>query len=169
MGCICIICIARKHLLRKLHRVIGTRRARNQSDCQASSEYQSTSQRDILRSYNKSQLQLVKVFGAIFTASLITVLPLVVLSITEPILGDNSIFPLQYLYPVAYISLMSKSVLHPMLEAYMTQETRAVVSRICLVFARGCTVCHSRRENRATSNAGAGTNNQMESLEVKVQ
>lgn len=111
-------------MLKKLRRALDSVRGHGQGP--------SSQPSDLLKNYNKSQLQLVKVFGAIFAASLLTVFPLVVLTFTEPILGDNSIFPLQYLYPVAYISLLSKSVLHPILESYMNHETREVISKFCL-------------------------------------
>ena len=57
-GCGCIIYVTRKHLLRNLRRAVSNNTPRTPND------------RESLRSYNKSQLQLVKVFGAIVTVSL---------------------------------------------------------------------------------------------------
>ena len=140
----CIIYITRKFLLIKLHRALDLMRGHGRRSNKQSSS--------LMKDYNNSQLQLVKVFGAIFTASLLTVFPLVVLTFTEPFLGDNKLFPLQYLYPVAYISLLSKSVIHPILESYLTPETRDIISKVLS--------CKRARKNLAHSGSScteAGT------------
>lgn len=156
LGCGCIIYITRKFLLMQLHRALDlvrghSRRSKNQSS-------------SLMRNYNKSQLQLVKVFGAIFAASLLTVFPLVVLTFTEPFLGDNKIFPLQYLYPVAYISLLSKSVVHPILESYLTPETRNIISKSCRLHC-----CKKAPKDQAPSSAEAGTDIISAGMELKAK
>jgi hypothetical protein len=136
----CIIYITRKFLMMKLRRTLHLVRSQR-SGSQSSS---------LMKDYNKSQLQLVKVFGAIFAASLLTVFPLVVLTFTEPFLGDNKIFTLQYLYPVAYISLLSKSVVHPILESYLTPETRHIISKSC----RLCSCKKAQKDCAHSTEAG---------------
>jgi hypothetical protein len=77
---------------------------------------------EITKEYKRTQLQLVKVFGAILTASLLTSLPSfihVVASIVNP-----------YSAAIAIISLLAKSILHPILELYMIHEIREVFTRL---------------------------------------
>ena len=119
-GCGCIIYITRKHLLRNLRRALGN-------------NIQTPNTRsDILRSYNKSQLQLVKVFGAIVTVSLSTTLLSVVngvffLAYTE-ITSETAI---NIYYTIAIIFGLSRPVLNPIMESYMTHEIRSVISKSC--------------------------------------
>ena len=145
-GCGCIIYITRKHLLRNLRRALG-------NNIQTPN-----TQSDILRSYNKSQLQLVKVFGAIVTVSLITTIPTVVVSvIATPIgyTGMTSETAIHICYLIATIFLLSKPVLHPIMEAYMTHEIRSVISKSC----RSCfTRIRGHKLNHSLSEAGTATN-----------
>ena len=133
-GCVGIIYIARKHLLMRLRRAIGGKpvSVHSGNTCPRPA-YSSEAQADIKKQYNKSQLQLVKVFGAIFTASIITVLPLVAVVIAEIFrLGDELSFAI--LYTLAFILVLSKSILHPILESYMSIQIREVIS----MFWKGC-------------------------------
>lgn len=132
-GCGCIIYITRKALLKRLHKMVGT--SRSQRNEQSS---------DVLRNYAKSQLQLVKVFGAIFAASLVTVLPSVVFGISIPISGNGDSVIRSYLYVIAYITVLSKSVIHPILEAYTTHEIRSVISKFSSSIARRPTPYHPK-------------------------
>ena len=107
--CICMIYITRKQLMTRALR---------------------STQSDSLRIYSKRQLQLVKLFGAIFTASLITTLPAIALGIKTSITGEAT--PSFYLlFLIAYISVLSKSVIYPILEAYMAYEIRDAISELC--------------------------------------
>ena len=118
IGCGCIIYITRQHLTaRALHLM------------RSSSQNNGPSLSNIFSNYKKSQLQLVKLFGAIFIAGLSTMLPAIILTITYPITGTTpSLYPL---IPIAHISMLFKPVVHPILEAYMTHEIREAISEIC--------------------------------------
>ena len=121
-GCGCIIYITRKHLLRNLRRALGN------------NTQMPNIQSDILRSYNKSQLQLVKVFSAIVTVSLITTIPTVLGGvIVTPIAYTRMIFAtwIEIYHLTATIIVFSKPVLHPIMESYMTHEIRSVISKSC--------------------------------------
>lgn len=141
-----IIYITRKFMLKKLRRTLDSVRGHGQR-----------SSSNLLKNYNKSQLQLVKVFGAIFAASILTVLPLVVVTFTEPTLGNDN--RIQYLYPVAFVSLLSKSVIHPILESYMTYETREVISK----FFINCKSTNKRKRKQSGANPIVGAEIERES------
>ncbi len=139
----CIIYITRKCLLTKLRRLKGI------SSNQASGRDDNTDRTGVSSSYKKSQLQLVKVFGAIVTASVLTLIPAVISPFSIPFLGvEPSPF-----YSVAYLSLLSKSVIHPILEAYMTHEIREVLAKFCPSCAAGCKPRH-RKESSGVLSGG---------------
>ena len=117
-------------MLKKLHKVLGLDQKQS-----------NLARLNTLRNYSKSQLQLVKVFGAIFAVSILSVIPVTVLGIIQ-LMFKVDVPPL---YPIAYISLLSKSVLHPILESYLTYETRDVISKFCSVCVRRCKLCHCRK------------------------
>ena len=117
IGCGCIIYITRQHLTA---RVLHLMRSNSQDSGLPHS--------NIFSNYKKSQLQLVKLFGVIFIASLSTTLPAIILTITYPITGTTpSLYPL---FPIAYLAVLFKPVVHPILEAYMTHEIREAISEI---------------------------------------
>ena len=124
-GCGCIIYITRKHLLRNLHRPLG-------NNIQAPN-----TQSDILRSYNKSQLQLVKVFGAIVTVSLSTALLLVVGGVFSTYARTTSETAINIYHTIATTFFFSKPVLYPIMESYMTHD-------ICSVISKSCRSCFAR-------------------------
>ena len=115
-GCGCIIYITRKHLLRNLRRALGNN---------------IQTQSDIVRSYNKSQLQLVKVFGAIVTVSLSTALLAVVGGVFSTYTGMTSETAINIYHTISATFLFSKPVLDPIVESYMTHEIRSVISKSC--------------------------------------
>lgn len=76
VGCGCIFYITRQYFIKKLHRRC-TRMNLDQNSPGNESE--------IANEYSWSQLQLVKIFGAIFTANILTLIPVIVVSIAAPI------------------------------------------------------------------------------------
>lgn len=138
--CLCIIYIARKHISKKLRRALV-----RMYFFPARSPAQQSHQRQALREYNKSQLQLVKVFGVIFITSLLTIFPTTVVVILGAI--SSSIIP-QSFFPIAYITILSKSVIHPIIESYMTREIYEVTFLPCM---RRCHCSGSTRANARIS------------------
>ena len=134
-GCGCIIYITRKSLLKRLRRAITGRR-------------ETLSKRDLddgaSRKYKKDQMQMVKVFIVILLASWLTSIPLVVFSIS--ILFSNvSKAAENWIGALAYLSLLSKSVVHPIVESYMTYETRGTISKFMEKMKGCCRCCCSQR------------------------
>ena len=130
-GSMCIIYITRKYLMARALRLM---RVHSKMESSGFTE----------------RLQLVEVFVAIFTVSLSTALPSFVLIIALPITGVTpSIYPI---IPISYISLLSKSVLHPIMEASMTHEVRETISEICK-----SSFAHIRRCCNSCGNCTAGT------------
>ena len=126
-GCGCIIYITRKHLLRNLRRALGN-----------APNGRGETQNVIMRNYKKSQLQLVKVFGAIVIISLSTVFPSIVGGVIVPFASTRTTSETAVaIFNIGGIILLSKPVLHPIMESYMTHEIRSVISKSCrFCFAR---------------------------------
>ena len=125
-----MIYITRKHLSKKLRHTLVRMYL-----LPARSAAQQSHQRHVLKEYNKSQLQLVKVFGVIFTTSLLTIFPTTMVVI----LGAISRFLIpQSFFLIAYITILSKSVIHPVIESYMTREIYEVTILCCM---RSCRCC----------------------------
>lgn len=156
LGCGCIIYITRSALLKKFGNTLGATRPSGQTQ-RPNPLYSRRSdiQGGILKDYTESQLQLVKVFGAIFTVCLLTIIPFVVFGISVAIIGSKMSVITTILHPISYLSMMSRSVLHPILEAYMTSETRAAISKFCWGSVRRCGLCQSRNCNETVSQCNA--------------
>ncbi len=105
-----ILYIVRRYLMQKLRRVVL-----NHAEGSV----------DALKDHSRSQLVLVNVFGAIFTANIITWLPLIPLVVAVAVLESGSV-P-SWAFTVTYLSYLSSTVIHPVLEAYLTHEIRATI------------------------------------------
>ena len=108
-----IIHIVRRHLMKKRHRTVKRHRSESERDS------------DVLSDHSRSQLVLVHVFGAIFTANIITWLPLIPLVIAVAILESGGVPT--WAFTVTYLSYMSSTVIHPILESCLTHEIRASI------------------------------------------
>jgi hypothetical protein len=142
-----IIFIIRKHLLRKLRRSVGSIRGhgRMRVDTEANSKGMRSQKSSGLVQYKRGQLQLLKVFGAIFTVSFIALLPFISAGVLIPIFDDNAdVIPVHITYRISYIMVLAKSVIYPILESYMTRETRDAFLKFC----PACVKC--RQEKRGS-------------------
>ena len=117
VGCGCICYITRKYFVKKLQ----TRRNRMSLD-----QNSPGNESEITNEYCRGQLQLVKIFGAIFTANTLTLIPVIVVSIAAPIrtFGIPS-----YIYLIVYVTFVSRSVIYPILEVCLTHEIRETISK----------------------------------------
>ncbi len=82
---------------------------------------------------NRQQLQLVKVFTAIFIANLITWLPAIVLAISAPFINFDHI-PAEVI-AIVYLSYISHTVIHPLLESFFILKLRKLIVQ-CLYCGR---------------------------------
>jgi hypothetical protein len=114
-----IIYITRKSLLKRLRRALTGHRQR--SNGRGTDE----GNNGALRKYQKDQLQMVKVFAAIFSVSLLTTIPVGVFRIPSVFIKIDRASV--WLHTVTYLSLLAKSVVHPIVESYMTHETRQTI------------------------------------------
>ena len=73
-----------------------------------------------------SQLRLARLFGAIFTANMLTWLPMVALALTGAVVDPLNISTAMYSF--AYLSFLSETVIHPILEAFLIKEARETLS-----------------------------------------
>ena len=158
VGCGCIIYITRMHLMERLRLMLGLvkthshnprphTRPHNQETNRTKTNSTSSSI-SIISNYNKGQLQLVKVFGAIFVFDMLTVVPFIAFGIAVLIIGGVSP-AVTLLHPVSYLLMLSRSVIYPVLETYLTYETRQVIAQSCVRFLKmslcKCKICCSDR------------------------
>lgn len=152
VGCGFIIYITRKHLLKRFHRSVRSFRGNSQKHRNGHAGGRSTDtnrNKHVHRQYTASQLQLVKVFGAIVTASVITYTPLAALGISALFVVIKHEFAL-----LTYLSVLSRSVIHPILESYMTYEIRIVISKCWKLchYKKACgSGVHTRAEGEVSS------------------
>lgn len=119
--CFWILCIARKYMKNRF--LQGVANCTTQSNKLQSEK----SVEEIAREYNRGQVKLLKIFFAIFTASIVTIFMVFALAIALPICD---LVP-SLLYPPTYLLYLVRAVLHPVLEAFMTPEIRSVIVK-CL-------------------------------------
>jgi hypothetical protein len=148
-----IIYITRKHLLRKLRRTLSLFRSRSSDASQARREKG-------LKEFKQHQLQLVKVFAATLSASILTYIPLVVFGIVALAMSTEITRVNDYFTALAYTSLLSRSVLHPIVESYLAKELRDVIAmpyRACVQRCRKKIPNDSSVTAKAAGTAGTST------------
>ena len=79
------------------------------------------------KNHSKEQLHLVKFFVAIFTANLITWLPLIVLAIVTAITFSNGKKVHTVYFTFVHLSYLSQTIIHPVLEACHIREIQATI------------------------------------------
>ena len=132
-----ILCIIRSSLVRRFKRATETQGNKER----ASKEHVS------------SQLQLVKLFGAIFTANIVTWLPMISLVLTGAARGVGRVHPL--FYSISYLSYLSQTVVHPILESCLLREIKQILSEV-LKFVRSVLGLHNvYRGSKATDSSVA--------------
>ena len=102
-----IVCIIRSSLVRKLRRSSVTIIAVAAS-----------------KAHTKSQLRMVWLFGAIFTANIITWLPIIGLGISIAVLGTAHTLA----YTIPFLSYQSETVIHPVLVVCLVGDIRMAIS-----------------------------------------
>lgn len=124
-----ILYIIRKFLMDNLRKTLG-----------ANGGHHLESRLDILKRHSRSQLHLVQVFSAIFTSNIITWLPLIPLAISAAVLGPGGVPTL--VYSLVYLVFMSSTVIHPVLQTYLTREIRVTIkdtfTKLCKAFTKLC-------------------------------
>ena len=103
-----MICIIRGNLLRKEKLVVGIYGNR--------------------KKYCKEQLRLVRFFVTVFSANLVTWLPMMILVLWGAIKGLGSVPVLAYSIP--YLSFLSETVIHPVLEAFHIRAIKIVILKV---------------------------------------
>ena len=142
---IIVVYIIRKSILVKFRRSV----AMNQ-DTQGAENLNS-----IVNEKKVAQLRLVRLFTAIFTANLITWLPIVVLALIGVIAGTRHI-PVA-VYTFAYLSVLSETVIHPVLEAALIKEVRVILLGYLKYWKEKMKCCHCRRETIACKSSLSAT------------
>ena len=77
--------------------------------------------------HEKQQTQLVKVFGALFIANIITWTPTVIIFISVGITGGDNI-P-DWTYIIGWLTYLTNPMIHPILESFFIKELRTRVNR----------------------------------------
>ncbi len=116
-----IACIVRK----QVRKVYATRRKYGNSD---NTLQHQQSMKIIHKKRNKKQLVLVRIFGAIVVANLISWIPIILHTLMSLVV-DLDLIPLG-MYIFVYVSFLSHSVLHPIIESCFIPEIKAVYKEI---------------------------------------
>ena len=114
---VCILCITQKYLFMKLQRNLYL------SSGEANGHHDE--EKALSNAYNRDQFRLVQIFSAIFIANIVTWLPMIILSIVISIQGRGHTL----LYTIAYISFLSETVIHPIIEARMIKDIWSITSK----------------------------------------
>ena len=123
-----IVCIIRSSLVRKLRRSVSVNKN---------------------KAHSKSQLRMVWLFGAIFTANIITWLPMVGLVISAAVLGTVPTLA----YTIPFFSYLSETVIHPVLEVCLVQNIKMAILEYCSLLGKVCGVCRLYKTNKIEDTA----------------
>ena len=114
---VALLCTARKQL-KQLHM------ARKQM--QSSSE--ENTETEVSHEWNKQQLQLFKVFGAIFIGNIITWIPVLGLALASQAIDFDQVSSEAIAF--VYISYISHALIHPILESWLIVNIKAKVKKL---------------------------------------
>ena len=112
-----VMCIAQKYLMKRYRRGVKLENKNNKSD------------------YSAAQINLIKVYIAVFVTYTITWLPIVIRLILGIAGGDRYSTAVQVTGILAYLALLSQVVIHPTLQAFLIRSVR---ESIC-IFAKKVT------------------------------
>lgn len=122
-----VICIAQKQI-KKMYKIIY-----KIDDEELKLQYHLNIKSKLQQEKYRKELQLLRVFGAIFIANVITWVPLIVRIIEASVQDSDEFSP--WSNSVLIISLISQSVLHPLIEASLIPEVRkylCICSSLCI-------------------------------------
>ena len=120
-----IVYIVRSSLTRRLKRSMGLA---------SKSQNNERSKKASTTEYRRSQVRLVWLFGSIFTGNIVTWLPMVGLAVSAAVLGAGKI-PTPA-YSIAYLSFLSETVIHPILEACLIRDILQMITGCFTVLVR---------------------------------
>ena len=120
-----IVYIVRSSLTRRLKRSMGLA---------PKSQNNERSKKASTTEYRRSQVHLVWLFGSIFTGNIVTWLPMVGLAVSAAALGAGKI-PTP-VYSIAYLSFLSETVIHPILEACLIRDILQMITGCFTVLVR---------------------------------
>ena len=127
-----ILYIARKGILERLKRRV-THRAEAREPVSADTPCEK----------RKVQLRLVRVFLVIFTANLLTWLPAIGVSLAAAIIGAGQIPT--YMHTITYLSYISETAIHPVLEACLIREVRMTMTGYVSYWWKKLRVCKCQK------------------------
>lgn len=127
-----VMCIIRSSLMIKLTVSTTKKQKQQKNNFKVASKTTIHQQR-------KAQLRLVQLFGAIFTANLVTWLPMIVLALMGAILGSMRIPTL--MFSIAYLSFLSETLIHPILEVSLIRDIRLALCELTTFLRKRICIC----------------------------
>ncbi len=127
-----IVFLTRRHLLRKEEYYVASC-----SSCTAEEAKKLTD-----KETSRKQFRMVQLFGAIFTANLVTWIPMLGLAISAAVVGLGQIPAV--VYSVTYLAFLAEIVIHPIIEAMLIRDIREIVLRLATH------LCRRRNSKKAT-------------------
>ena len=123
-----IVCIIRSTLMKRFGRALSLA-AKSQDHIDQTRRASSAT-----TEFRKSQVRLVWLFGATFTGNVITWIPVIGLAISAAVLGSGEIPALAF--TITYLSVLSETVVHPILQACLISDISQMISRYFTVLVR---------------------------------
>ena len=79
--------------------------------------------------YIQQQLRIVRLFGLIFTSSIVSWIPIIGAIVTVGVIGSTA--TPSGVYSLIFLCFLSQSVIHPMLESCLIGNTKAIKKLLC--------------------------------------
>ena len=128
------------------------RHADNSRNTFDSSEKKTIREKHLTISFHKEQIHLAQIFGAIFTANVITWVPTIAIALVAAVIGSENVPPPTYAF--VYLSYVSQPAIHPVLETCLMGKARTMIFRsLC------CCIKKFKQKRISNSNTIALQNN----------
>ena len=95
--------------------------------------------------FHKRQIRLAQVFGALFTANVVTWVPSILIAVIGAAIGVENIPPPAF--ALVYLAYVSQPAIHPVLETCLVGKARVMLFK-CIFFCR--------RKSKRSFNSGSG-------------
>ena len=124
---VALLCTARKHLKK---RYIARKQMHNSSA--KGSEISNTGNTEVTQEWNRQQLQLLKIFGALFVGNIITWLPVLGLAIASQAIDFDQVSDDGIAF--VYMSYISHALIHPIIESWFITDIRVRAKKLLCFF-----------------------------------
>ena len=141
-----LICTARKHL----KKIRAARKQMYSASAKDSKASGGTVETELNREHKQQQLQLFKVFTAIFIGNIITWMPVLGLALASQVIDFDKVTSEAIAF--VYMTYISYALIHPLLESWFIIDIRVKAKKLL------CCLCNSKRFQETVLNGKAHKN-----------